>query len=284
MLTIREYIEEANNVSSAEDLAALLVRDMASEGYDNVSFRRVKAGELLLVQCVSLPTSFIEEYYANEFMADDPLVAAALASPGKFYWADLEAKQTLSSRQYDVLQAFRDLGVHSGISFPFHGLDGSCDLIGLSQRQFDPVDPERLAIVEEKLRYTRWCYWELRQKHASLARLKRECDSWLDHKRGPPGMMAHHCRALVFVSVAAQRWECGFRRFNKHLLNYVAPEDLEYLLRWGLVHEVPDDEHFYYYLVPTVLGLNHFHNCSHVHEFRRQVWEMEVGGRGVVAG
>ncbi len=277
MLTPREFVEAANNAESAEDLSNLLIRDMREEGYDNLSFRRVKAGELLLIHCASLPEVFLEAYFANQFMLDDPLVATGLASNGMFHWTDLETKTILPKRQREVLQAFRDLGVHSGISFPFHGPDGTCDLVGLSQRNSDPLDPKRLVGIEVKLKYTRWRYWELRQKSSLQNQKHSYCTYSLSHKRGPPEMMAHHCRALVFIMVAAQRWQNGFTRFNKDLLKYVSADDLEFLLSWGLVHELPDDGHFYYYFAPTVLGINHLSCCTHVPEFRRQVWEMEVG-------
>ncbi len=273
MLIINDFKAALKGVASKEDLASLLIRDMRAEGYDNITFRRVKKQQILQVPCAALPQPFVDEYYANAFMGDDPIMAAAQRYRRRFHWSELNIND-MTLRQRNLMEVFRDLGVQSGTSFPFHGPDGCCDLIGISQRHAEPLDLTRIGLIEDKIKLARWRYWELRQNESSAIENTHHCESWAIHKRGPQDMMANHCRALVFVSVAAHRWRHGLTGFNKNLFNYVSQADVEFLLRWGLVQERPDEEQFYYYYAPTVLGQHHMRSCTHVPDFINHVWEM----------
>ena len=89
-------------------------------------------------------------------------------------------------------------------------------------------------------------------------------------------MTARHCKALVFVDVAARRWEMGLMDLNRDILKHVRSSDLETLLKWGLVTERADEEFFRFYFAPTVLGTCHLTSCGHVERHRADIWEIDA--------
>lgn len=146
-----------------------------------------------------------------------------------------------------------------------------CDLIGLSRRDKSAVDRSRTSIVQAKISHVRWRYWYLQ----STGKMLPGSAAKSIHIGGPKGMTGEHCRALVFTSVAARRWEMGLIDLNSRLLKFVGTRELDDLLKWGLVTERPDDDRFEYYFAPTVLGICHMSSCEQVETYRRDAWELD---------
>lgn len=89
-------------------------------------------------------------------------------------------------------------------------------------------------------------------------------------------MTAAHCRALVLADVAARRSEAGLTDLSLNLFQHCSDHELECLLQWGLLMEVPNDLMMCYFLAPTILGRAHLSTCPAAPEFRRGIWQMDV--------
>jgi hypothetical protein len=277
MLSIEEFIALTEECSTVSELGQLLHKAMQEEGFENLSFCRVHNGRKIVQPWLFLPDGFVETYYQSDFFKNDPIVARMPLARGPVYWSDLELRGRLTKAERKMVADCRELGVRDGVSFPFHGPDGLCDLIGVSRRNKGEPDRSRTGIIQAKINHARWRYWYLQNTGNMLA---RDANTRI-HLGGPRGMTANHCRALVFTSVAARRWEMGLIDLNSHLLNFVRTRELEDLLKWGLVSERPDDDRFEYYYAPTVLGMCHLTGCEQVELFRREAWELDSARREI---
>lgn len=277
MLTIEDYIERAERCRTVDELGQLYFKAMQEEGFENLSFCRVKNKRTISSPWLIFPDGFIDHYYDGALYRHDPFLSRVPSANGPVYWADIEDGGRLLKVEQKFLDQARDRGVHSGLSMPFHGPDGHCDVIGLSLRRNDRPDRSRTAIIQAKTTHTRWRYWHLIQDQQYAAAVNQ--DNELIHIGGPRGMTGRHCRTLVFVDVAARRWEMGFTDFNRDILKHVRASDLEALLRWGLVTERADDDRFRFYFAPTVLGTCHLGACGQAARHRCDIWEMDIARR-----
>lgn len=272
-MTLEEFAVKAAHMQSVEALGLLLAEEMRAEGYDNLVFRTLRDKKFIRLPWLFVPEGYTDAYIANNFDRDNPVPDYALETKRPFFWSELDANDKLSPRARQMMSVSRDLGVQSGISFPFHSPGGTFDLISVSQRVDNATDKHRLAHIQAKITCARdRCYKLLLSGDHGSASDAFETNH---HAHGPPGMNITRCRALVLVDMAAKRWRFGYPDLNRNLLNYVAKEDLEYLMSWGFIQEVPDESHFYYFYVPTPLGDNHLRSCAAVSELRRKIWEHE---------
>ena len=275
MLTIEDYIEQTGRCHTVAELGKLFLQAIQEEGFENLSFCRVQNKRTTSSPWLIFPDGFVSTYYDNAMYRHDPFLSRVPRASGPMYWDDIELHGQLLKSEREMLGRSRECGVHSGLSIPFHGPDGHCDIIGLSLRRNDRPDRSRTGIIQAKTTHTRWRYWQIVQEQRQRANTFSQ-DSELIHAGGPKGMTSRHCRALVFVDVAARRWDMGFVDLNRDILRYVRVSDLEALLKWGLVTERADDDRFRFYFAPSVLGVCHMGGCEQVASHRRDIWEMDI--------
>lgn len=288
MRSVDAFIDEAQRCQTVAELGALHERAMAEEGYANVIFCRVFADGGMELPWLSMPTGYVETYRAHHFETCDPVLARLPSTRGLLRWNDVTERTALPKAEQDMMQSCRSMGVHSGLSIPFHGPGGQCDIFSMSMRTNDYPDPARTPIIEAKTFHAWSRFWHLTNGATPVSRCgdaipphqTRRRFHWVSvdnsHRGGPPGMTAAHCRALVLTDVAARRAEAGLLDLSLNLFRYCPEQDLECLLRWGLLAEVPDDFMMRYFLAPTVLGRAHLSACPAAPEFRRAIWEIDV--------
>jgi LuxR family transcriptional regulator, quorum-sensing system regulator SolR len=114
------------------------------------------------------------------------VLACALRASRAFFWSDVVEKLKLSDAQRDFMEECRDLKVHSGLVFPFHGPGQRLDIMSISRRVGDEpkrettgllhaistqtwqryqemtdqqlfVEPERVGLTPRELEILRWC-------------------------------------------------------------------------------------------------------------------------------
>ncbi len=288
MRSVDAFIEEAQRCQTVAELGALHKRAMGEEGYANVIFCRLHADGGMELPWQNMPAGYVDTYRAHHFEECDPVLACLSSTRGLLRWTDVAGTPALSKAERDMMENCRSMGVHSGLSLPFHGPDGQCDIFSMSLRTNDRPDPARTPIIEAKTFHAWSRYWHLLNGMtpvnvpgaAARAVHAQRRFHWVSddnsHRGGPPGMTAAHCRALVLADVAARRSEAGLTDLSLNLFRYCPDHDLERLLRWGLVTEIPDDFMMRYFLAPTVLGRAHLSICPAAPEFRRAIWEMDV--------
>lgn len=270
-MTIDEFLSKSLECASMEELGNCFAQGVATAGFQNVSLVRFDPRIALDVSFLAMPEDFLTTYIEQNCILNDPVINRALSTVAPFLWNDLAATDKLSKAELNTLEVCRDVGVHSGLSIPFHGPDGKVDLIGVSLRDQRDFDPNAIGRVVTLASITRWRFWQLRNKgiHGQLP-------TNFPHTGGLPGMTAGHCRAMVLIDVSARRRQMGLEQFSRTLTAYVAEADLEFLLSWGYVVEHPDDSMFRYWYELSPLGARHIATCAYAIEQRRSVWDGDV--------
>lgn len=271
MRQVEDFIEAVQRCDSGAELDDLFLSAMAAEGFENICFARAQAGRVIDIPWRHFPDGLLETYMAERLFEADPILARVVHSNGPVIWHDVEKSPTLSRRERLTLGTIKELGAHSGVTIPFIGPDGVCDLLSCSQRERERPDWSRLPLLQVMAYIARSRYWHLKYSQSA-----RKPSVACDHSGGPDGMSSRHCRALVLIDVAARRRAMGLVDLSERVCAYVAQYDLEDLLGWGFLEKCGDKSAAELSVTASVLGTMHLKTCPQSARFRREVWEVDV--------
>ena len=259
-MTIDEFLECAEACSTVEELGQAFTRAIEEVGYQNVSYVRIDSNGLLELPLVSMPGQFAQIYAECDCERSDPVFAEAATTTQPFYWDDIPNARKLTKLELQTVSVCRDADAHSGLSIPFHGPDGTIDLIGVSLRDATKQDKRATARISALAAIMRRRYWEM---CGFDAQSKRGPVVDVAHTGGPPGMTLSHCYALTLISIAERRRAMSLECLSRSINTHVDAADIEFLLEWGYVVERPDDDTFEYRYAPSPLGAQHSATCMH---------------------
>jgi LuxR family quorum-sensing system transcriptional regulator SolR len=147
MLRFEEYVEESRRTQSSDALAKVYNQAITAEGYENCVFTSVRGGHVDHMAWFNLPDGYHDAYFDRRWDRIDPVLACTMRAARPFYWTDVAQQCQLSKRQIDFMNQCRELRVHSGIVFPFHGPGDRLDVMSLSRRIPDTPDLERTTLL-----------------------------------------------------------------------------------------------------------------------------------------
>ena len=120
---------------------------MQAEGYENLIFTSVRDGDVNQLHWLQFPDGYPEYYFENAWDTIDPILACALRARRPFLWNDAVNEGDLSKPQINFLNECEDIGVHSGIAYPFHGPGNQLDILSISRRTADLANQEKLGLL-----------------------------------------------------------------------------------------------------------------------------------------
>lgn len=282
--SLDEYAAAVTACVTTDELFALYRAEMEAEGFQNISFLKYSPSGDHEIPFLELPSGFPGVYLAENLADDDPVFVTMRQTSRPFTWADMMIRCDWHKPARNVMSTCRDLKVHGGLSIPFHGPNGQCDVFGLSYRDKRTIDPARLSLVTLKT-FTCWYrYQDIEAANAvlSLAGLtnsvasKPRREKILAHAAGPAGISAQECRALVIVDVSDRRYRSGLTELNDKIPQVVGEELFGRLLTRGLIYDEPDDERWRFYSRPSPIGRAHLKKCPSVTAVREQIWRLHV--------
>lgn len=147
MLCFEEYVEQTRHVKETDDLARLYNRIITAEGYENCVFTSVRGQRVGHMAWFKLPEGYYDAYFDKRWDRIDPVLACTMRAMRPFYWDDVTEKSRLSKAQLDFMGQCKELKVHSGLVFPFHGPGDRLDVMSISRRIPDPPNIERTALL-----------------------------------------------------------------------------------------------------------------------------------------
>lgn len=145
--SLETFIESTQDVASAALLKKLFLSAVADEGYENAVFARANNRRLVSIPWSEFPPGYLETYRAEEWDRIDPVVERVHSARAPFRWSEAQPRGGFSRKQKSFFAQCKELGVHSGITIPIHGVGREVDLISLSQRVEDRVPPHRMTHV-----------------------------------------------------------------------------------------------------------------------------------------
>jgi DNA-binding CsgD family transcriptional regulator len=144
---VETFIESTQHVASSAVLKKLFLSAVAEEGYENAVFARANNRRLTSIPWSEFPGGYLDTYRSEAWDRIDPVVQRVHSARGPFKWSDTHPRGGFSREQRSFFEQCRELGVHSGITIPIHGLGQEVDLISLSQRAGDRVPSHRMTHV-----------------------------------------------------------------------------------------------------------------------------------------
>ena len=147
MGTIEEYIEQTQAVSSLAELKDVFTRAIKKEGYDNFVLVSAKNNRVDHVTWSEFPDGYLDTYYSEKWDRIDPVLHFTQRAVAPFRWEDVVQKTHLTRRQKYFLHDCQKLGVHSGLTIPFHSPGNRVDLFSLSLRETNDINRRRVPII-----------------------------------------------------------------------------------------------------------------------------------------
>ncbi|WOH52627.1 LuxR family transcriptional regulator [Bradyrhizobium sp. sBnM-33] len=179
---VETFIEATQNVASAAVLKKLFLSAVAEEGYENAVFARANNRRLVSIPWSEFPAGYLNTYKAEEWDRIDPVVQRVHSARGPFRWSDTHPRGGFTQEQKSFFEQCRELGVHSGITIPIHGIGREVDLISLSLRAKHQVPSQRLTHVYMlSVQYwLKYCELADQREHevVSLTSQELECLRW----------------------------------------------------------------------------------------------------------
>jgi LuxR family transcriptional regulator, quorum-sensing system regulator SolR len=147
MLRFEDFVESSRRSATTDELARLYADAVGTEGYENCILTSLRGRKLGHIAWFRFPAGYVNAYVQNRWEKIDPVLACTLRAARPFFWSDVE-KTALDGEQAEFMSACRELSVHSGVMFPFHGPHQRLDVMSISRRIPDAPNPERISLLQ----------------------------------------------------------------------------------------------------------------------------------------
>ena len=158
MLRFEDFVESSRRSTTTEDLARLYADAVGTEGYENCILTSLRGRKLGHIAWFRFPEGYVDAYVQNRWEKIDPVLACTLRAARPFFWSDVE-KTRLDAEQAEFMSACRELRVHSGVMFPYHGPHQRLDVVSISRRIPDAPNPERISVLQA-ITTQAWSRWQ----------------------------------------------------------------------------------------------------------------------------
>jgi DNA-binding CsgD family transcriptional regulator len=142
VLSFEDYVEQTRRAKTAAELGRFYAAVLASEGYENYVLTSLRGRRIGRVAWAEFPAGFYDAYMQGGWDRIDPILACCSRAVRPFSWTDAVERAVLSEAQIEFMNHCRELKVHSGLIFPFHGPEHQLDIISISRRSREAANPE----------------------------------------------------------------------------------------------------------------------------------------------
>ena len=156
MLSFEDFVEQSEGAKTVSEFRACFERCMAAEGFENHIIATLADGKIDNVGWARFPEGHFETYRAEGWERVDPILALTARARRAFLWDAVAPHIRLDREQTALLDECKRVGVHSIIVVPFRSFDGRCEMVGVSRRHADSLDPARVPIMWAICAQT-WC-------------------------------------------------------------------------------------------------------------------------------
>ncbi len=147
MLRFEEFVEQSRRIETIPELASSFAQAIRDEGYENCILTSIRGQKVGQVAWYDFPEGYADAYIDRRWERIDPVLACTLRALRPFSWGDVIRATELSKEQHTFMEECRELQVHSGLVFPFHGPGQRVDVMSISRRLKDPPAPERANML-----------------------------------------------------------------------------------------------------------------------------------------
>lgn len=182
-------MEQSRKVESVADLGQLYATVVGSAGYENSVLTSLRGRRIGRVAWARIPDGYYDAYMHGRWDRIDPVVACSLSAVRPFSWTTVLEQTLLTDAQTEFMNHCRDLKVHSGIVYPFHGPGHQLDIISISRRSDEPANLELSGVLHAVTVQTWHRFLELSNEESfvnlqSVPLTARELEVLRRHKDG----------------------------------------------------------------------------------------------------
>lgn len=161
MSRFEEFAEKSRQVACAVDLQILYSAAIEAEGYENLLFTSVRGREIEQLHWLELPDGYPDQESRKSWRIIDPVLGYAMRVRRPFLWNDAVEPTDRTKIRIVFINDYEQAGLHSCITFPFHGPGNQLDILNISRRSFEPTSQERLDYLHWITRQTWTRFLEL---------------------------------------------------------------------------------------------------------------------------
>jgi DNA-binding CsgD family transcriptional regulator len=164
VLRFEDYVDRSRRAETTQELGRLYAEAIGTEGYENCIFASIRGRTLGRIAWSEFPDGYVDAYIERRWDWIDPVLACALRASRPFRWSDVVEKLKLSDTQRGFMDECRELKVHSGLIFPFHGPGQRLDIMSISRRADQEPNQETTGLLHGISAQTWQRYQELTEK------------------------------------------------------------------------------------------------------------------------
>lgn len=179
------FLEATQGATNLNDLETLFRNAVADEGYQNIVFAHLSRKANVNVLAADCPDGYAGMYFSRKYHLIDPILRQTLIARQPFSWEPIATDRKQSASEKEFFNECKDIGVHGGVTMPFHNPDGSTHVISVSLRDGPIPDPRRVPFVYALAAQTWVRYSALQadrpdasEMQIRLTARERECLSW----------------------------------------------------------------------------------------------------------
>ncbi len=141
------FLETTQRAADVGALNACFYDAIRDEGYENLVFVSASGAAPLDVLCAQLPSGYVETYLHNKWAAVDPVLRQCRMARQPFSWDSVVGRPGETAEEARFFAACDSIGVHGGVTMPFHNPDGRTHVVSLSLRGRERPDVSRLPYL-----------------------------------------------------------------------------------------------------------------------------------------
>lgn len=144
---LEDFLEATQNASNTGELDALFQQAMDDEGYQNIVFAYLPRKASVKVLTANCPDGYHDLYFSRKYHLIDPILRQTFVAQRPFFWDPIVAHKDRTAAETSFFMECKDIGVHGGVTMPFHNSDRSTHVMSLSLRDGPTPDPRRVPFV-----------------------------------------------------------------------------------------------------------------------------------------
>ncbi len=141
------FLETTQSAGDLDALTACFHQAILREGYENLVFVSTGGASGLDVLCAELPPGYVDTYLHHDWATIDPVLRQSRTARQPFSWEPIIGQAGETREEARFFAACGSIGVHSGITMPFHNPDGRTHIMSVSLRSGTHADPQRIPYI-----------------------------------------------------------------------------------------------------------------------------------------
>jgi len=146
-LRFEDFLESTQTIADAGALSARFYAAVADEGYENLVFVLAGGRQPLEILSAELPAGYADLYQLRKWERVDPVLRQSRVAKQPFAWSSVVGQAGESPEETRFFAECQSIGVHGGVTMPFHHPDGRTHVMSVSLRSGVQPDPRRIPYL-----------------------------------------------------------------------------------------------------------------------------------------